>query len=127
MEEGEADRQAASSIPRADREAFTQIATAAGIVRARAALVLEQRRPQPGATRTTAQAYRRTRTLAPRDARLLSLRDQTLRALRRASQLDDRRAAPTTARALITTTTTITAGLQRYARNNPAIGNTIPD
>jgi hypothetical protein len=121
-ESGERDG-GASRLPKADQLAFIAVGTASGAVRARAALIAEGHSERRGARRSTARARQVLARAHPQDPELIRLRHQTLAAIDETARLPD----PHTARALLTATDTINAGLRHYAQRHPAIGGVIPD
>jgi hypothetical protein len=128
-EEGEQRQaEALDKIPVADQTAFTQLATAIGTLRARAAPVAVGTSQRLASAAPLLTARGQVNSLRPSDPRLSRLRGQLIPVLTRFSRAPTSGAAARrAARAAIADADRIEAGLRRYAQGSPAIGGLIPD
>jgi hypothetical protein len=126
---GEGEGSAAlDKIPQGDRDAFIQLATAIGTLRARAAPVAVGQVDQLGPAAPIVAARGQVVALHPTDAGLLSVRRRLIPALGRFAEAPlSGLAARRAARVAIASADRIEAGLRRYSRTQPAIGGVIPD
>jgi len=124
----QAQEEALSKIPTADRTAFLQLATAIGALRARAAPVAVGTASRLTRPNGLLAARSQVTRLRPTDQQLARLRDRLVPVLTRfakapISGATSRRAA----KAAIHHADRIEAGLRSYAQRTPAIGGAIPD
>jgi hypothetical protein len=128
-EEGDQAQSAAlERIPQSDRDAFLQLATAIGTLRARAAPVAVGSADRLGPAAPIVAARAQVLALRPTDAALVQVRKQLIPVLRRfAGAPLSGTAARRAARSAIAAADRIEAGLRRYSRTQPAIGGVIPD
>jgi hypothetical protein len=128
-EEGDQARSAAlERIPQSDRDAFLQLATAIGTLRARAAPVAVGSTDRLGPAAPIVAARGQVVALHPTDAALVQVRQGLIPALSRFARAPLSGAtARRAARSAIADADRIEAGLRRYSRTQPAIGGVIPD
>jgi hypothetical protein len=129
--DGEAEQSQADAlakIPKADRTAFFQLATAIGALRARAAPVAVGTSSHLTSSAPLVAARGQLARLRPADPDLARLRDRLVPLLTRFARAPTSGAASRrSARAAISRADRIEAGLRAYTQRTPAIGGAIPD
>jgi hypothetical protein len=124
----QAQEEALGKIPAADREAFIELATAIGALRARAAPVVVGASPRLGPAGTVLAARSQVAALQPSDPKLVRIRARLLPLLARFARAPrSGPAARTAAKRAIAAADRIEPGLRAYSRGQPAIGGLIPD
>lgn len=127
-EGGQAQSAALDKIPQSDREAFLQLATAIGTLRARAAPVAVGSVARLGPAATIVAARAQVSALRPADASMVQVRQELIPVLKHFSQAPVAGAsARSAARSAIAAADRIEARLRSYSRRQPAIGGLIPD
>lgn len=114
-------------IPTVDRQAFIELATASGTLRAAGAPIALGRTAQRASLQALAVTQPRIAALRPRDPTLRQTRSLLLAALVKARGL--RQKSPTRAdgRRAIRDTDRLNRALRSYAQTHPAVGGLVPD